>query len=110
MTLDVLLEYRVPVLPALTLTSNVQYASRRAGNYTNTDFVDGYTVLDLGARYQLHLAHRLVALRFDAANVSNERYWANIAPVGQNGYTGTDSGTGTLGAPRTIRASIEVGF
>ena len=109
-TLDVLLEYRVPVLPALTLTSNVQYASRRAGNYTNTDFVDGYTVLDLGARYQLHLAHRPVALRFDAANVSNERYWANIAPVGQNGYTGTDSGTGTLGAPRTIRASIEVGF
>ncbi len=109
-TLDVLLEYRLPVLRALTLTSNIQYASRRAGNYTNTDFVDGYAVLDLGARYQLHLAHRPVALRLDVANVNDERYWANIAPVGQNGYTGTDSGTGTLGAPRTVRASIEVGF
>jgi iron complex outermembrane recepter protein len=106
----VLLEYRLPVLPALTLTSNVQYASRRAGNYTNTDFVDGYTVLDLGARYQMRVAGRPVVLRFDAANVTDERYWANIAPVGQNGYSGTDSGTGTLGAPRTVRASIEVGF
>ncbi len=109
-TLDVLMEYRLPVLPALTLTSNIQYASRRAGNYTNTDFVDGYTVLDLGARYQLHLAGRQAVLRFDAANVGDARYWANIAPVGQNGYTGTDSGTGTLGAPRTFRVSIEVGF
>jgi iron complex outermembrane receptor protein len=109
-TLDVLMEYRLPVLPELTLTGNIQYAGRRAGNYTNTDFVDGYTVLDLGARYQLHLAGRQAALRFDAANVGDARYWANIAPVGQNGYTGTDSGTGTLGAPRTFRVSIEVGF
>jgi iron complex outermembrane receptor protein len=109
-TLDVLMEYRLPVLPALTVTGNIQYASRRAGNYTNTDFVDGYTVLDLGARYQMRVADRPVALRFDAANVGDARYWANIAPVGQNGYTGTDSGTGTLGAPRTFRFSIEVGF
>jgi iron complex outermembrane recepter protein len=109
-TLDVLLEYRVPVLPALTLSTNVQYASRRAGNYTNTDYVDGYTVVDLNARYQMQLAGRAVALRFAADNVGDERYWANITPLGQNGYTGADSGTGTLGAPRTFRASIEVGF
>ncbi|WP_158915170.1 TonB-dependent siderophore receptor [Caulobacter sp. S45] len=109
-TLDVLLEYRVPVLPQLTLSTNVNYASRRAGNYTNTDFVDGYTVVDLNARYQMHVAGRPVALRIAADNVGDERYWANIAPVGQNGYTGTDSGTGTLGAPRTVRVSIEVGF
>ncbi len=109
-TLDVLLEYRVPALPELTLSTNVQYASRRAGNYTNTDYVDGYTVVDLNARYQMHVAGRPVALRLAADNVGDERYWANIAPVGQNGYTGTDSGTGTLGAPRTFRFSIEVGF
>jgi len=109
-TLDVLLEYRVPVLPKLTLTTNVDYANRRAGNYTNTDYVDGYTVVDLGARYQIKIAGRDAALRLAVDNVGNERYWANITPAGQNGYTGTDSGTGTLGSPRTVRLSLEVGL
>jgi iron complex outermembrane receptor protein len=106
----VLLEYRLPVLPELTLAANVNYASRRAGNYTNSDYVDPYAVVDLDVRYQLRLDNRPVVLRFAVDNVGDERYWANIAPVGQNGYTGTDNGTGTLGAPRTYRASIEVGF
>jgi iron complex outermembrane receptor protein len=109
-TLDVLLEYRVPILPKLTLTTNVDYANRRAGNYTNTDFVDGYTVVDVGGRYQITIAGRPAALRLAVDNVGNQRYWANIAPAGQNGYTGTDSGTGTLGAPRTVRLSLEVGL
>jgi len=109
-TLDVLLEYRVPVLRQLTLSANVNFANRRAGNYTNTDYVDGYTVVDLDARYQMKVADRPVVLRLALDNVGDERYWANVAPVGQNGYTGTDSGTGTLGAPRTVRLSIEVGL
>ena len=58
----------------------------------------------------VRLGNRPVVLRFAADNVGDERYWANVAPVGQNGYTGTDNGTGTLGVPRTFRASIEVGF
>jgi iron complex outermembrane receptor protein len=109
-TLDVLLEYRLPVLPQLTLTTNVNYANRRAGNYTNTDFVDGYTVVDVGGRYQIKIAGRQAALRLAVDNIGNTRYWANIAPAGQNGYTGTDSGTGTLGSPRTVRLSLEVGL
>jgi iron complex outermembrane receptor protein len=109
-TFDVLLEYRAPILPQLTLTTNVDYANRRAGNYTNTDFVDGYTVVDVGGRYQMTIAGRQAALRLAVDNVGNQRYWANITPAGQNGYTGTDSGTGTLGAPRTVRLSLEVGL
>jgi iron complex outermembrane receptor protein len=109
-TLDVLLEYRVPVLPKLTLSTNVNFANRRAGNYTNTDYVDGYTVVDLNARYQMQVSGRPVALRLALDNIGNERYWANVAPAGQNGYTGTDSGSGTLGSPRTVRFSIEVGL
>lgn len=109
-TLDVLLEYRVPALPELTLAANVNYASRRAGNYMNTDYVDPYTVVDLDARYLLRVKNRPVVLRLAMENVGDEHYWANVAPVGQNGYTGTDNGTATLGAPRTYRASIEVGF
>lgn len=109
-TFDVLLEYRLPILPELTLSANVNHASRRPGNYTNTDFVDGYTLVDLGARYQMHIAERPVALRLSVNNVGDKRYWANIAPTGQNGYNSTDSGTGTLGTPRSFRAAIQVGL
>ncbi|WP_454884331.1 TonB-dependent receptor [Sphingomonas oryzagri] len=109
-TFDVLLDYHVPFVPGLTLGANMNHASRRPGNYTNTDFVDGYTYADLDMRYQMNVAGRPVALRIAVNNVANARYWANIAPVGQNGYNSTDNGTGTLGAPRTVRASIEVGL
>ena len=109
-TLDVLAEYRVPMLRQLTLTANVNVANRRAGNYTNTNYVDGYTVLDLGARYQMKIEGKPVAFRLALDNINNDRYWANVAPSGQNGYTGADSGTATLGAPRTVRFSIEVGL
>jgi iron complex outermembrane receptor protein len=110
MTFDLLAEYRLPMLPALTVTANLNHVSERPGNYTNTDFVDGYNVVDLGARYQMKIADRAVALRLAVNNVGNERYWANITPTGQNGYNSTDNGTGTIGAPRTFRVSIEVGL
>lgn len=109
-TFDVLLDYHVPFVPGLTLGANMNHASRRAGNYTNTDFVNGYTYADLDVRYQMHVAQRPVALRFAVNNVANARYWANVAPVGQNGYNSTDNGIGTLGAPRTFRVSLEVGL
>lgn len=107
---NTLIEYRLPFLPTLTLTANENHAGRRAANYTNTDFVGSYDVVDLGMRYQLPIAGRPIALRVNVLNVGDARYWANIAPTGQNGYNGTDNGTGLLGAPRTVRASIEVGL
>jgi iron complex outermembrane recepter protein len=110
LTFDVLLDYHVPFVPGLTLGANMNHASRGPGNYTNADFVGGYTYADLDVRYQMHVAGWPVALRVAVNNVADARYWANIAPVGQNGYNSTDSGTGTLGAPRTVRASIEVGL
>jgi iron complex outermembrane recepter protein len=109
-TFDVLLDYHVPFVPGLTLGANMNHASQRPGNYTNTDFVNGYTYADLDVRYQMHIGKRAVAFRVGVNNVSNARYWANVAPVGQNGYNSTDNGTGTLGAPRTFRASLEVGL
>jgi iron complex outermembrane receptor protein len=110
LTFDTLVEYRLPFWPKLTLAANVDHVSRRAGNETNTDFVGGYTIADLTARYQTTAAGRAVAIRLAVLNVSDERYWSNIAPSGQNGYNSTDSGTALIGAPRTIRASVEVGL
>lgn len=110
LTFDTLVEYRLPFWPKLTLAANIDHVSRRAGNTTSTDFVDGYTIADLTARYQTTAAGRPVAIRLAVLNVSDERYWSNIAPTGQNGYNSLDSGTALIGAPRTIRASVEVGL
>ncbi|WP_028223107.1 TonB-dependent receptor [Paraburkholderia oxyphila] len=105
---DALVDYSVPTVAGLGFNVDLNYASRRAANYSNTDYADGYTVVNLGARYLTKIAGKAVALRVGVDNVANRHYWANITPAGQNGYTGTDSGTATLGAPRTVRASIQV--
>ena len=105
---DALVDYSVPTVAGLGLNVDMNYASRRAANYSNSDYVDGYTIFNLGARYRTKIAAKAVTLRLGVANVANRHYWANITPAGQSGYTGTDSGTATLGAPRTVRASIQI--
>lgn len=107
-TFDLLLEYHPVFISGLTLSANVNFTSRRPGNYTNSDYVDGDTVLDLNLRYPVRVVGKHALVRLSIDNVTDERYWANIAPTGQNGYEGTNSGTGTLGTPRTVRASLEI--
>ncbi len=107
---NILLDYRVAMVPGLGLSLNVSHAGSRQGDNINSYKVDGYTVTDLGARYTTQLMGRPTTWRLAINNVMDKRYWANIVPSGQNGYTGTDNGTGTLGAPRTIRASMQMDF
>lgn len=107
---NILLDYRIAAVPGLAVNLNVSHAGSRQGDSTNSYKVDGYTVADLGARYSTLLMGRPTTWRLAINNVTDERYWANITPSGQNGYTGTGAGTGTLGAPRTIRASMQMDF
>lgn len=107
---SLLLDYRVPALPGLALNFHISHATSRPGNHTNTDMVDGYTVSDLGARYSSQLMGKLATWNLAINNLANERYWANITPSGQNGYSGAGNGTGTLGAPRSLRASLQLDF
>ncbi|KZC15593.1 TonB-dependent receptor [Rhodanobacter sp. FW510-R12] len=107
-TCSVLVEYHVPAVKGLTLSVNTYHVTRRPGDFANAQFVDGYTVSDLGARYLIRIGGKPATLRLAADNIGNSHYWANITPSSQNGYNSTGSGTGALGAPRTIRASIQV--
>jgi len=107
---NILLDYRIAAVPGLAVNLNVSHLGSREGNSANTYKVDGYTVADLGARYSTLLMGRPTTWRIAVNNVTDERYWANITPSGQNGYTGTGAGTGTLGAPRTIRATMQMDF
>ncbi|MBG0810717.1 TonB-dependent siderophore receptor [Methylosinus sp. H3A] len=105
---NILMDYQIPFAPGLAANANINFASGRPGNYANTTFVDGYTVADLGLRYRTRLLDRAVTWRLNVYNVANAHYWANVAPTGQNGYNSTDFGTGTLGAPRTLRLSMQM--
>jgi iron complex outermembrane receptor protein len=103
-----LVEYHVPTVQGLTFTGNITYATNRPTDYANTSFVSGYAVLDLGMRYAQLVADKRVTFRFDVFNIADLHYWANVTPAAQNGYNATGSATGTLGAPRTFRASLQV--
>ncbi|CAN2536044.1 Ferrichrome+receptor+FcuA [Methylocapsa aurea] len=105
---NILLDYQIPFAPGLAANANINFASNRPGNYANTTFVDGYTVADLGLRYSTRLLDRAVTWRLNVYNVANANYWANVTPTGQNGYNSTDFGSGTLGAPRTLRLSMQM--
>ena len=70
----------------------------------------GYSTLDLGARYVSRLFGQSATWRLAINNLTDRQYWANITPSSQNGYNGVSSGTGTLGAPRTLQASLQVDF
>lgn len=101
-------EYHVPTVQGLTFTGNVTYATNRPTDYANTTFVSGYAVLDLGMRYAQTIAGKPVTFRFNVFNVTDQFYWANVTPAAQNGYNATGSATGMLGAPRTVRVSLQV--
>lgn len=103
-------EYRLTALPGLFLSLNVNSSSSRPGNNSNSTWVDGYTVADIGARYVSKVMGKAAVWRLNVNNLADRRYWANITPSGQNGYSGAGNGTGTLGAPRTLQASLQIDY
>ncbi|WP_442681393.1 TonB-dependent receptor [Sphingomonas sp. ASY06-1R] len=107
-SLNLLAEYRLPMWREVTVTADVSHVSRRPTDFRNTQSVDPYTLLDVGLRYQVKVGEQAMALRLTVNNLFDERYWANVSPTGQNGYNSVDNGTGTLGAPRNVRLSLQV--
>jgi len=105
---NILMDYQIPFVPGLAVNANINFASSRPGNYATTTYVDGYAVADLGLRYSARLFDRAVTWRLNVYNIANAHYWANVTPTGQNGYNSTDFGTGTLGAPRSLRLSMQM--
>lgn len=107
---SLLLDYRVAAVPGLSANLFISSASSRPGNNTNTFDVGGFTTADIGMRYITRILNHGSIWRLSINNLTDARYWANITPTGQNGYAGTGNGTGTLGAPRTLRASAQFDF
>jgi len=106
---NTLFEYRIPGLPRFVTTFNYQFSSRRPANDTNTQYAPGYNLFDIGARFTSMIARSPVTWRLAVNNVTNEHYWSTIAP---SNLTGANTGSliAHLGSPRTVLATMSVGF
>lgn len=92
-------EWDVPALPGLTLSSNASTASKQYLSADNALSVPGRTVYDLGARYRTKVSGRPLTLRAAVTNLTNKAYWAkpHFTSLG-------------MGAPRTFQVSASMDF
>jgi len=95
-------EWDVPGAPGLTLTGRVQASASQYLSNNHALQLPGWAVLDLGARYATRLAGRNAVLRLNVDNVAGRNYYSGIFREG--------AAIGTLGAPRTVSASVTVDF
>lgn len=100
---NVNLEYDVAALEGLTLTGDIIHTGPRYADNANTLKVDGYTTLDLGARYKTMLAGQDVTLKGMVTNVTGEDYWQSVG-----GYT--DAGYLNAGEPTALKVSATFDF
>lgn len=91
---SLLADWQIPGLPEVALTGSIQYIGKRPVDATNVNFVDGYTIGSVGARYGFELGGKPVAVRLSIENVTNEKYWV------------TTFGNLYPGIPRHIRLGI----
>ncbi|RIX98512.1 TonB-dependent siderophore receptor [Aureimonas flava] len=94
-------EYDVAWLtPGLTFTGRVLHTGSTRYDQANTQRVDDWTRVDLGARYAFVGPYeKPVEMRLAVENVFNERYWASSA----RGFL-------AAGAPRTVMVSASIDF
>ncbi|WP_084418467.1 TonB-dependent receptor [Henriciella litoralis] len=96
-------EWDIAGVPGLTLDGRIVHTGEQFVNAANTVELDGWTRLDIGARYTLDVAERPVTLRARIENVTDEAYWASTG-----GYPGANYLI--LGNPRTLMLSASVDF
>ena len=98
---NMLFEYAVPGISGLVTSFNYQLSGNRAGNDTNSLWVAGYNLFDIGVRYTT----RQLTFRLAVDNLTDRHYWSTVAP---SNLTGANTGNliGHLGSLRTLLASV----
>ncbi|MER2012925.1 MAG: TonB-dependent siderophore receptor, partial [Psychrobacter alimentarius] len=82
---------------------DIIHTGARYADNAHTLIVDGYTTLDLGARYRTVLAGQDVTLKGMVTNVTGEDYWQSVG-----GYT--DFGYLNAGDPTALKVSATFNF
>ena len=75
-------EYAVPLVTGLSVSGGFNSTSASFADNVNTDRLPGYTVYDIGLRYQMGPVKKPLILRMDLLNVTDKHYWANNAALG----------------------------
>ncbi|MBB4103091.1 TonB-dependent receptor [Allorhizobium borbori] len=97
------LEWDTPFIEKLTLSARVINTGRQFVNATNTQEIDGWTRVDVGARYVHERDNgKPITLRAGVENLFDRDYWASAA-------SGQASGI-ARGAPRTFLVSTTFEF
>jgi iron complex outermembrane receptor protein len=96
-------EWDVPGVRGLALDGRLIYTGDRYANATNTLKVEGWTRVDIGARYITEIQGRAVTLRARVENLADRDYWASVGGSPNSGYL-------AAGAPRTLGVSASVDF
>jgi iron complex outermembrane receptor protein len=105
---NLLTEYRF--LGAGTYASvNWQHVGRRPIDDINSTYTPAYDVVDLGVRHSHSVGNAVATWKFQVNNVADAHYWSTIGP---GNITGTNVGSYTahFGTPRTVQASVDIGF
>ena len=100
---NVNLEYDLAAIEGLTLTGDIIHTGARYADAANTLKVDGYTTLDLGARYRTVLAGQDVTLKGMVTNVTGEDYWQSVGGLPTYGYL-------NAGDPTALKVSATFNF
>ncbi len=96
-------EWEVPGVRGLSLNARAVYTSSQYADAANTQKLDAWTRLDLGANYVTRVGERDLTLRARVDNATGRDYWASAG-----GYPG--AGYLVLGAPRTLTVSGSIDF
>ncbi|HEY0063080.1 MAG TPA: TonB-dependent siderophore receptor [Telluria sp.] len=96
------LEYAVPAVEGLKVSTIWHYSGKKAFDAQNTTFVPDYHVFDLGSAYSMNIGGTKTTIRANLDNVTDKFYWRDVTPE-LGGYL-------FPGAPRTFRVSAQFDF
>ena len=75
-------EYNITAIPGLVINGGFNHNGSFYGDDLNTDKIDAYTLVDIGARYNLEVAAKDVTFRLNINNVTDEQYWVQESNLG----------------------------
>ncbi|MCR4541327.1 TonB-dependent siderophore receptor [Pseudomonas sp. 18.1.10] len=93
-------EWDTPGLEGFTLTGGAIYTDRQFVDQANTQQLDSWTRIDMGARYATKIEGRPTTFRATVQNVFDREYWSGVASYGAF----------SPGYPRTLQLSASVDF
>jgi len=92
-------EWDCPWLEGLTFNARLLHTGRQYINTGNSQEIDSWTRIDMGARFAQEIAGREASFLLNVENVANSGYWASS----QGGYL-------VQGAPLTVKLSMSMDF